>query len=63
MYDDDNNWRVYFELLKSMYFYNGVKENIAGSVESIEKINSQVLYDCYNAFHNGLLVLKKLHIK
>lgn len=60
MYDDDNNWRVYFELLKSMYFYNGVKENIAGSVESIEKINSQVLYDCYNAFYkpeNAVIVV------
>lgn len=52
MYDDDPMWGVYFNMLKAMYKGNPVKENIAGSVESIDNINEDMLYKCYETFYN-----------
>lgn len=52
MYEDDANWRVFFNLLKAFYVNNPVKIDIAGTVESISKINRDVLYKCYNTFYN-----------
>lgn len=52
MYDDDPNWQVYFNLLKSLYQRHPLRIDIAGTVESIAKITAQDLYDCYHAFYN-----------
>ena len=52
MYDDDPNFRVYFEALKNMYHVNPVNIDIAGTIESISKIDKEVLYTCYNTFYN-----------
>jgi predicted Zn-dependent peptidase len=49
MYDDHPGFRGYIEALKSMYFTHPVREDIAGTVESIYKLTSQDLIDCYNA--------------
>lgn len=60
MYDDHPGFRGYIEALKSMYFTHPVREDIAGTVESIYKLTSQDLIDCYNAFYhpeNMILVL------
>lgn len=51
MLDDDPYWKVYFNMLKAMYHEHPVKKNIAGSVQSIQKIDAQALYDCYHAFY------------
>lgn len=51
MYDDNPFWCGYFNLLKLMYEKNGVRENIAGSVEDIKKIDKDILYDCYESFY------------
>jgi len=37
MYEDDPNWRVFFNLLDAFYVNNPVKIDIAGTVESISK--------------------------
>ncbi|MDO5556329.1 MAG: pitrilysin family protein [Clostridia bacterium] len=52
MYDDYPEWAVYMNAMKSMYKNNPVKIDIAGSVESISKINKDILYKCYNTFYN-----------
>ena len=52
MYDDYPDWVVYMNALKSMYKNNPVRIDIAGDVESIYKINKDVLYKCYNTFYN-----------
>ena len=52
MYEDSPSWRVMFNMLRAMYFNNPVKIDIAGTVESIAKIDDKILYDCYNTFYN-----------
>ncbi|WP_373463323.1 EF-P 5-aminopentanol modification-associated protein YfmH [Herbivorax sp. ANBcel31] len=52
MYDDNPNWRVFFNFLDALYEKNTVKIDIAGSVESISKIDREVLYKCYNTFYH-----------
>ncbi len=60
MYDDDPNWIVYVNLFKALYNTNPVRENIAGTADSIMKITKDMLYDCYNTFYNphnmGLII-------
>jgi len=52
MYDDDPQWRLYMNAMKSMYKNNPIIIDIAGSIESISKIDKDVLYKCYNTFYN-----------
>ena len=52
MYEDDPSWQVMFNLLKAMYHNHPVKKDIAGTVESIAKINADNLYEVYNNFYN-----------
>lgn len=52
MYDDNAGWRVFFNLLGCLYQNNPVKIDIAGTIESISKIDNELLYKCYNTFYN-----------
>ena len=52
MYNDSPNWRVLFNLLGALYSKHPVKIDIAGTVDSISKIDDKILYDCYNTFYN-----------
>lgn len=52
MYDDDGEWLVMFNMLRALYQKNPVRIDIAGTVESIAKINKDILYDCYNTYYN-----------
>jgi len=52
MYNDNPEWKVYFNLLKSMYNKHTVKNEIAGTVESVYKITKDYLYSCYNTFYH-----------
>lgn len=52
MYDDDPEWRVYFNLLGALYHNHPIRIDIAGTVESISGITADLLYRCYNAFYN-----------
>ena len=51
MYEDNPNWRVFFNLLDCLYVNHPVKLDIAGSIESISKITKELLYDCYHTFY------------
>ena len=52
MYDDDPDWRVMFNMLKAMYTNHPIRRDIAGTVESISKIDKDLLYYCYNIFYH-----------
>lgn len=52
MYDDDPDWKIYFNMLKNMYFEHNVKNDIAGTVDSIKNITHKALYENYNNFYN-----------
>ncbi|MCL2578782.1 MAG: insulinase family protein [Oscillospiraceae bacterium] len=52
MYQDNPDWRVYFNLLESLYHNNPVRLDIAGTVESIAQIDADLLYRCYSTFYN-----------
>lgn len=52
MYDDYPEWQVYMNAMRCMYQKNPIKIDIAGTVESINKIDKEVLYKCYNTFYN-----------
>ncbi len=58
MYNDDPEWRVFFNALRLMFSDNPVKIDIAGTVESISKIDKNILYKCYKTFYNpGNMIL------
>ena len=52
MYQDSPEWKMLINLLESLYHNHPVKIDIAGSVESIQKITPEILYKCYDAFYN-----------
>jgi len=52
MYEDSPEWRVFFNLLGALYHHNPVRSDIAGTVDSISKIDADLLYRCYNTFYN-----------
>lgn len=52
MYDDDPISKVFLNALQCMYNVCPVRIDVAGTVESINKINKDILYDCYNTFYH-----------
>ena len=52
MNNDEAGWRVFFNMLKAMYHNHPVRIDIAGTEESIKKIDAELLYKCYNTFYN-----------
>lgn len=52
MYLDNPNNRVFYNCVNAVYFNNPVRIDIAGTVESIQKIDKELLYSCYNTFYN-----------
>ncbi|RJX40737.1 insulinase family protein [Paenibacillus pinisoli] len=52
MYKDNADWRVYFGLIDALYHNHPVHIDIAGTVESIYKIDKETLYRCYETFYH-----------
>ena len=52
MGEDSPSRRVFCNLMKALYGAHPVRVDIAGSVESIAKINKELLYGCYRQFYN-----------
>ncbi len=52
MYDDYPEWRVYLNAMQAMYHQNPVKIDIVGTIETIGKIDKEILYQCYHTFYN-----------
>lgn len=58
MYDDDPDWRVYFGAIANLYNVHPVKVDIAGTCDSVNRTNKEMLELCYNTFyhpHNMML--------
>ncbi len=50
---EDNPGRVlFFNLMKAVYENHPVNISIAGTIDSIAKIDADLLYKCYNTFYN-----------
>lgn len=52
MYLDQPTSVQYFGALRGMYKKNAVRNEIGGSPESIQEINEDLLYTCYNTFYH-----------
>lgn len=52
MYDDSPDWQLFSGVLDNMYKDHTIKIDIAGTVESIYKINKELLYQCYYTFYH-----------
>lgn len=52
MYMDDPGWRSSANLLEALYVNHPVKIDIAGTVESIHEITSDLLYLCHRTFYH-----------
>lgn len=52
MYQDNPSWQVFFDLLGGLYVNLPVKIDIAGTIESIAKINKEILYTCHDTFYD-----------
>ena len=51
MYEDSPDWRLYLETAKCLYHGHPIREDIAGTVESIAGITPEQLYTCCRAFY------------
>ena len=52
MHEDTPDWRVLFNLLEALYQEHPIRNDIAGTLESIATITDQTLYSVYGAFYN-----------
>ncbi|MCF6095902.1 insulinase family protein [Thermovorax subterraneus] len=52
MYEDDPEWQVMLNLLRAMYHRHPVRDDIGGTVESIQNIDVDALYKCYDTFYH-----------
>lgn len=52
MYQDSPDWQVMFNLLRALYHKHPVAIDIAGTQESIAKIDAELLYELYKNFYN-----------
>lgn len=52
MYQDNPEWRAFFNLLGAFYSNAPIRIDIAGTIDSIAKINREMLYKCYNTFYH-----------
>ena len=53
MYEDDPWWQVYFNLIGALYSQNPVRNNIAGSIGDINRIDRSILTECYKKYYCG----------
>lgn len=51
MGDDDPNRCVFQNMIEAMYSESSIAVDVAGTVESISKIDENVLHNCYNLFY------------
>lgn len=52
MYEDHPSRAAYQMMLENLYEKHPVKIDVAGTVDSINKITPEILYECYRVFYN-----------
>jgi len=51
MGEDSPDSAVYYNLLKLLYAHHPIRDQVAGTVESIEEITAETLYACHKVFY------------
>ena len=51
MYNDYPDWQLYMNAIKCMYSKNAIRIDVAGTKETIAKIDKEKLYKIYNTFY------------
>lgn len=51
MCEDNPGIAIYYDLLKLLYAHHPVRDQVAGTVESIADITAETLYDCHRVFY------------
>ncbi len=51
MVEDNPGYVVYNRLMRMLYEHNPIRDQVAGSIESIARISAETLYDCHRAFY------------
>ena len=51
MYDDSPDWRLLNALFRCLYSSHPLRDDIAGTVDSIARLTPQLLYSCTRAFY------------
>ena len=52
MYEDDPDNAVYMGLMRLLFAHSPLRDDVGGTVESIQDITPQVLYDCHKVFYH-----------
>ena len=52
MYEDDPDDQVYMGLMGQLFAHNPLRDDVAGTVWTIQDITPQVLYDCHKVFYH-----------
>ncbi len=52
MYDDYPEWIVYMNAIKAMYKNSPINIDVTGTIDTVSKIDKDILYKCYNTFYN-----------
>lgn len=52
MYEDSPDNKSYYELMRCLYKYNGVKYDVGGTPDSIKEITPDLLYLCHKVFYS-----------
>lgn len=51
MVEDNPSNVLYYNLLKCLYDHHPIRDEVAGTIESIAEISDKTLYDCHKAFY------------
>ncbi len=51
MYEDEPGYVVFNSLMSCLYEHHPIRDDVAGTVESISDISAQTLYDCHKVFY------------
>ena len=51
MYDDDPGWGIYYQMLNGMYENHPVKNQIAGTAETVQEITAETLQKAYAVYY------------
>ena len=51
MYEDEPDSVIFYELMRCLYEHHPIRDDVAGTVESISEITPQTLYDCHKVFY------------
>ena len=52
MCEDSPDYAIFYALMRCLYDHHPIRDNVAGTVESIQEITPETLYRCHQIFYN-----------